>query len=115
MGRKAYEALICPNDAPGRGVAFESEHRRSANDPGPSGIEGAVPIRWTCSAVARDNVHTPADQQPGLAYRLGMSMLFFAALSGLGLVAWKFVVHGPWWVFAGVVLFILWWFEGPGK
>ena len=44
-----------------------------------------------------------------------MSMLFFAALSGLGLVAWKFVILGPWWVFAGAVLFILWWFEGPGN
>jgi hypothetical protein len=73
------------------------------------------PVRWTCRAVARDNVHTPDDHQPGFAYRFGMSMLFFAALSGLGLVAWKFVVHGPWWVFAGAVLFILWWFEGPGK
>ncbi len=64
--------------------------------------------------MAGDNVHTRDDHQPGFAYRLGMSMLFFAALSGLGLVAWKFV-HGPWWVFAGAVLFILWWFEGPGK
>ena len=72
-------------------------------------------MRWTCRAVARDNVHSRDDQQPGFAYRLGMSMLFFAALSGLGLVAWKFVVHGPWWVFAGAVLFILWWFEGPGN
>jgi hypothetical protein len=72
-------------------------------------------VRWTCRAVARDNVHTSGDQQPGLAYRLGMSMLFFAALSGLGLVTWKFVVHGPWWVFAGAVLFIVWWFEGPGN
>ena len=72
-------------------------------------------MRWTCRAVARDNVQTRDDHQPGFAYRLGMSMLFFVALSGLGLVTWKFVVHGPWWIFAGVVLFILWWFEGPGN
>ena len=109
MGRAAHEALICPNDA------LACRVRRSANDTGPSGIEAAAPVRWTCRAVASDNVHTRDDQQPGLAYRLGMSMLFFAALSGLGLVAWKFVIHGPWWVFAGVVLFILWWFEGPGN
>jgi hypothetical protein len=109
MGRVAHEALICPNDALARGVADRP------NDTGPSGIEAAAAVRWTCRAVARDNVHTRDDQQPGFAYRLGMSMLFFAALSGLGLVAWKFVVHGPWWVFAGAVLFILWWFEGPGN
>ena len=65
--------------------------------------------------MARDTVHPRNDQQQSLAYRLGMSMLFFAAVSGLGLVAWKFVIHGPWWVFAGAVLFILWWFEGPGN
>jgi hypothetical protein len=113
MGRAAHEALICPNDALARVVVLESADR--PDDTGPSGIEAAAPVRWTCRAVARDNVHTRDDHQPGFAYRLGMSMLFAAALSGLGLVAWKFVVHGPWWVFAGVGLFILWWFEGPGK
>jgi hypothetical protein len=109
MGRAAHEALICPNDAAARGVADRP------NDTGPSGIEAAAAVRWTCRAVARDNVQTRDDHQPGFAYRLGMSMLFFVALSGLGLITWKFVVHGPWWIFAGVVLFILWWFEGPGK
>jgi hypothetical protein len=64
--------------------------------------------------VARDNVHTRDDQEPGFAYRLGMSMLFFAALSGLGLVAWKFVVHGPVGL-CGRGPFLTWWFEGPGN